>query len=447
MHRERLAWVVSLVVIAALAFRLPGSFAQREDDQAFLRTLSDIHRQVSVNYVDVVDEDRLRESAIAGMLFELDGYTEYVPPRLEKEFNRSMQGTFLGVGIFLNQLDNGPIEVVTPVDGSPAFLAGVQAGDVILKVNGIDIAGQRIPDVTSKIKGPAGTTVTLTLRRITGDTLDLTMPRAEYIVPSLKGFNRNADNTWNYLVPGQPKIAFVRITQFTGDTAKSLQPILAKLVGQNIDGLVLDLRGNPGGRLDQAIAIADIFIETGTIVTTRGRNRPEVVATASDADGALPKFPMAVLIDEGSASASEVLAGALADNRRAIVVGTRSFGKGSVQEVQPLPGKAGELKLTVAYYYLPSGRLVHRKKDATDWGVQPNIPVPVDPQVAAAVRQARTLSENFRKPSTLPAGPETRPTGPPDPPDTQLDQAVQTLRAMLMLSDKRGKGPATNPGR
>lgn len=443
MNRERLAWIASTVVISVLALQLPGSMAQRDDDYKFVRTVVDIHRQVTVNYVEPVKEEELRAAAINGMLATLDPFTLYVPPEDEKAFNQALEGSFEGVGIQLDQRENGPITVVTPIDGSPAAKAGVRAGDTIVKVNGEDVSGLKLQELISKVKGPAGTNVTLSLRRgdaANGQVVDLTMPRANYTIPTVKGYNRKADNSWNYYVLESPKIAYVRIAQFTPDTLQSLQPVLEGLVKDGTQGLVLDLRFNPGGLLEQAVDIADLFLDSGTIVTTRGRNRPERIEVAHR-DGTLPNFPMAVIVNEHSASASEVLAGALADNRRAVVVGTRSYGKGSVQEVIRLDGKSGELKLTVAYYYLPSGRLVHRKKDSTAWGVDPSIPVPVDEQTQVAVWESRLASDNWHPPTgvatTVPA-PTTQIV------DTQLQQAINTVVALTMMNEKNA---TTQPSR
>lgn len=438
--------MVSTAVIALLALYLPGAFAQRDDDYAFVRTLVDIHRQVSVNYVDPVDQTKLRDGALQGMLSTLDPYTVYVPPADQKAFDESMDGSFEGVGIQLNQLDNGEIEVATPVDGSPAHKAGVQAGDVLLKVNGQVIGKTKIEDLTPKVRGPAGSTVTLTLRHLTGEVVDLSMQRMQYILPTIKGFDRNADNTWNYWTnhgdAKAPKIAYVRITQFTGDTFPTLDPVLHQLARDGMQGLIIDLRNNPGGLLDQAERVANLFLPKGaTIVSTKGRNRPES-KTLANGENALPEFPIAVIVNERSASASEVLAGALSDNKRAVIVGTRSFGKGSVQEVVHLDGNAGELKITVAHYYLPSGRCVHRLKDATIWGVDPQIPVPVDEATEIAVWDARLDTENFRRPVVAtPPKPATTPTSQPAPApkDTQLEQAVTTLNAVIVLGDRAEK--------
>jgi carboxyl-terminal processing protease len=335
--------------------------------------------------------------------------------------------------VFLSRLDDGRFEVVTPIDASPAAQAGVQAGDIVERVDGREVRGLSLTELTGLIRGPAGSRVTLTLLRGGSDRVELSMPRAEYIVPTVKGFDRTADNNWNYFISRDPNVGYCRITQFTDDTLKSFQAALQQMLDGGMNGLVIDLRNNPGGRLEAAIAIADLFLEEGAIVTTKGRNRPESVARASAEDGVLPRFPVVVLLDETSASASEVLAGALADHGRATVVGMRSFGKGSVQEIVRLAGGGGELKITTAYYYLPSGRLVHRRKDAQDWGVDPHLRIPVEESAKAAVREARQRSENFRRPSS-----GTVPT--PEPVDRQLEEAVVTLRALLLMS---GGAPGT----
>ncbi len=442
MNRERFAWIASLALICMLAFHLPGSLAQRDDEYSFVRTLVDIHRQVTNNYVDEVDEQKLREAAINGLLSQLDPYSVYIPPAEQERFDRMLDGSFKGVGIQLDQLDDGTIEVVSPIDGSPAFHAGVMAGDVILKVNGQPIQGERLEDVIKRITGDEGTEVTLTVRHATGEVVDLTMQRQEIRVPTVKGYARNADNTWDYFVSDEPKIAYLRITQFTTDTRDHLRATLETLLERQMQGLILDLRFNPGGRLDQAVQIIDDFLPSGVIVSTRGRNRPEDVREATVPD-TLPAFPMIVLVNEHSASAAEIVAGSLMDNRRALVIGERTWGKGSVQEVIPLDGNNGELKLTVAYYYLPSGRLVHRKKDATDWGVEPQIIIPMTDEEEIAVMRERQRQELFKRPVAKEA--VTRPaTGPATQAvvDRQLQQAVTTMIGLIVLQSE----PQT-PGR
>jgi carboxyl-terminal processing protease len=439
MNRERFAWIVSIGLIAIFAFQIPGSLAQRDDDYSFVRTLVEIHRQVATNYVDPVDETKLRDGAIEGMLAQLDPFTVYIPPLQQEGFDRMLEGSFKGVGIQLNQADDGKVEVVTPIDGSPAFKAGVQAGDIILKVNGESIEGVRLPDVIKKVGGPLGSEVRLTVRHLTGQEVELKMTREEIVVPTVKGFARKQDNTWDYYVCENPKIAYLRITQFTPDTYEKLRPAIEGTLADGMKGLILDLRFNPGGRLDQAVQIINMLVEKGTILSTKGRNRPEHVEMANG-ENTLPNFPMVVLVNEHSASASEIVAGSLMDNHRAVVVGERTYGKGSVQEVIPLDNKGGELKMTVAYYYLPSGRLVHRKKDATDWGVQPQILVKMTPEQEEQVLRDRYEQELFRKPVVKATTQATTTSPATQPTDGQLQAAVNTLIAWVVFEGER-KGP------
>lgn len=451
MNRERFTWTLSVVLLALLALQLPGSFAERDDDYEFVRTLVDIHRQVVTNYVEPVDQAKLRQAAIGGMLGELDPFTMYVPADKQEQFDQMLEGSFKGVGIQLNQLEDGRIEVVTPIDGSPAVEAGILAGDIILKVNGESIGGLRLPDVVEKIKGPLGSPVTLQVRHVTGETQDLTMTRQEVVVPTLKGYGRNADNSWDYWVMEDPKIGYVRITQFTEDTADKTRQVITELLESGMKGLVLDLRFNPGGRLEEAVRMIDLFIREGKIVTTKGRNRPEETKYAHP-EGTLPRFPMIVLVNEHSASAAEIVAGSLMDNNRALVIGQRTYGKGSVQELIPLDGKSGELKLTVAYWYLPSGKLVHRRKDAQQWGVEPQIIIPVDAAGEKRILQDRYEQELRRRPAVKST---TRPATQPatQPVDPQLQQAVTTMVGLIVLNQERPTvsdsttAPASQPAR
>jgi carboxyl-terminal processing protease len=448
MNREKFAWLLSIVLIAMLALHLPGSFARRDDDYNFVRTLIDIHREVSANYVEPVDEDKLSQGAIDGMLGTLDPFTVYVPPGKKDDFDRLLEGSFKGVGIQLDQSENGDIEVVTPIDGSPAFKAGVLAGDKILKVNGEDLRNTRLEDVIKKITGPIGSEVKLTLQHPDGQIVELTMTRQEVVVPTVKGYQRKADNSWDYYVVKDPKIAYIRITQFTSDTFDKLKAALDPLVQDGMKGLILDLRFNPGGRLDQAKDVVNLFVKEGVIVTTRGRNRAEEI-TRAEPDKALPDFPMVVLVNEHSASASEIVSGSLMDNHRALVIGTRTYGKGSVQELIPLEG-GGELKMTVAYYYLPSGRLVHRKKGATDWGVEPQIVVPMDEQAEKHVLEDHYEQELFHRPlskqTTRPAPGTTQAAAPAtQPTDPQLEAAISTMIGHEILSGHVDAPPAAIP--
>lgn len=441
MYRERIAWVfctVAVVILAAQITAVSSTPVARDDDYAFVRTLVDLQRQISGNYVKPVDPEKLRAAAINGMLEELDPFTVYVPASKQEDFDRLLEGTFKGVGVQLNQLDNGDIEVVTPVDGSPAFKAGVMAGDVILKVNDQSVAGLRMSEAIKQIAGPLGSEVKLTVRRATGETLDLSMTREEIVIPTVRGWARNPDNTWDWYVRDDPRIAYLRVTQFTPETYDAAKAALEQLLRENVGGVVMDLRFNPGGRLDQALKLIDLLLESGTMLSTKGSHRPEQFAYAR-AEDTLPRFPLIVLVNEHSASASEIVAGSLMDNRRALVVGQRTYGKGSVQEVVPLEQDGGELKMTVAYYYLPSGRRVHREKDATDWGVEPNIVVEMDEQAQIKLQRERFEAELFRRPTTKPT---SQPSG-EESLDPQLQRAVDTMTALLVLGDRSQLGAAT----
>ncbi|HWE04735.1 MAG TPA: S41 family peptidase [Tepidisphaeraceae bacterium] len=431
MNREKFAWLLSTVLIALLAFQIPGAGGHRDDDYSFVRTLIDIHRQIDANYVEPVDNQKLQEAAIDGMLGQLDPFTNYVPPANQEQFDDMLEGSFRGVGIQLDVQPDGKVEVVTPIDNSPAARAGVQAGDIIEKVNGDPIANLKLADVIKKVKGPLGTPVMLTVRHVNGNAEDLTMNREDIIVRTIKGYRRRADakpadaDPWDYWVSKDPRIGYVRITQFTADTFDSLKKVMTKLIAEHMQGLILDVRFDPGGRLDQAKEVVNLFVSNGVIVSVKGRSRPQEITRAKPGE-ALPDFPMVVLANEHSASASEIVAGSLKDNKRALIVGVRTYGKGSVQELIPLEGKNGELKLTVAYYYLPSGRLVHKKKDSTDWGVDPQLAVPMDPEQEKKLILEQSASDVMHSSATHPS---TQPAFVDPQLNAGLDALIQDIRS------------------
>ncbi|HEX4055357.1 MAG TPA: S41 family peptidase [Tepidisphaeraceae bacterium] len=449
MKRERLAWLVSIILLAILAFQLPGTLGQRDDEYAWMRTLVEIHRQILDNYVDPVDDAQLKQKAIEGMLSALDDpYTVYVPHDNEAEFDKELGGTFSGVGISLRQI-GGKMVISSPIDGGPADRAGMDAGDIIIKVDGKSIAGLAIDEVVKRVSGPLGSAVTLTVDR-EGKDLDFTLHRQQIVLPTVKGHDRNGNDSWNYFVSQNPKIAYVRISQFDENTFDELKNVLigsngrSGLMAAGMQGLILDLRFNPGGQLQQAINVVNLFIKDGVIVTTRGRNSPEEIDRANPQATTLPYFPMIVLVNDNSASAAEIVAGSLKDNHRALVLGQRTFGKGSVQRVIQLGGDDGTLKLTIAHWYLPSGRLVSRKKDSKDWGVDPQIVVPVDEQVEAGIEDLMERQEAIRyhPATTMPA---TQPTT--EPTDPQYQQALTTIVGLVILDTNKHATtqPATMP--
>jgi carboxyl-terminal processing protease len=442
MNRERAAWLISVVLLAILAFQLPGSWAQRSDDYDWVRTLVEVHRQVLDNYVEPVNDQDLKEKAIEGMLGDLDPFSNYFPPEKESQFEELIEGKFNGVGITLDKEDD-KILVLSPLEGSPADRAGIEAGDVIIKVDGQSTENWALDDVVKHVTGAAGTKVTLTIDR-NGKDIDFTLIREEIILPTVVGYDREKDDAWNYWVSQDPKIGYVRLTQFDSNTFDTLKNVLEGvppapgsegkpgLMQGGLKGLILDLRFNPGGQLDQAIKVVNMFVKDGVIVTTKGRNRPEHINRA-DGTATLTDFPIIVLVNDHSASASEIVSGSLKDNHRALVIGQRTFGKGSVQEVMPLDG-GGELKLTVAYYYLPSGRLVHKKKGATDWGVEPQIIVPVDEDGELKIREQMLRRDTIRRPTTGPTSAAATTMPSTQPVDPQLQQALNTMIGLIFLN-------------
>jgi carboxyl-terminal processing protease len=438
MNRERFAWTASVVLLVVLAFQIPGTLAQRDDDYAFVRTLVDIHRRVVDNYVDTVDETKLNQGAIDGMLEQLDPFSVYVPPAREEDFDRMLNGTFKGVGIRLDQHPDGTIEIVTPVDGSPAAKAGIQPGDILIAVDDHVLDKIRLIDLIKMIGGKIGTQVKLTVRHFDGKIASYILTREEVREPNVKGYQRNADNSWDFYICDDPKVAYVQLKQFTGDSYSELRTVFEQLIASGMRGMILDLRFNPGGQLDQAEHIINMLIPKGEVIlTTRGRARPEH-KEISDGENVLPNFPMIIIVNEHSASAAEIVSGSLMDNKRAVVLGERTYGKGSVQEVIPLDEQGGELKLTVAHYYLPSGRLVHRMPGAKDWGVQPQIYVPMDAATQEKVLLERDQQEVFRtpltksvtRPSTAVAA--SQPTAQPMD-DVQLQAAINTMLGVLVF--------------
>lgn len=330
-------------------------------------------------YIEPVDQQRLVEAAMGGMTSGLDPYSEFIPASNFSAFNDTFQQEFAGVGILVEQPVRGqPARVITPLVGSPALEAGVLPGDEIVGVAGEDVSSLDIGEVTERIRGPIGTEVLILMRRTVADVperIEIRLKRRSIQVESVVGDHRADDNGWVHRVRDQPRIAYLRVTTFGEKTASELRQVLADAAGK-IDGLILDVRGNSGGLLNSAVEICDAFIDNGKIVSIRKRGgvvEAEFVATPSVALAA--EIPMVVLIDGNSASASEIVAACLQDHRRATVVGTRSFGKGTVQSVLLLEAGRSALKLTTARYYRPSGLNIHRLADSEeddDWGVRPD---------------------------------------------------------------------------
>jgi carboxyl-terminal processing protease len=355
----------------------PGAAVSREDQYfELMRVLADSFEQVERNYVKEIDRRKLVEAALKGMLEELDPYSNYISPEDLARFNQQVEQEFGGIGI---QVTIDPstrrLTVTSPLPGTPAYKAGVRAGDTIMEINGKTTEKMTIDDAVKIRKGKPGDEVSLGVLHAGGSMVEqLKMERAIIHVPTVQGDTYKSDDTWNFMLDPEKKIGYVRLSAFSRNTARELKEALNDLTSQGMKGLILDLRYNPGGLLNIAIEIADMFLEEGKIVSTKGRNTEERVAYARK-PGTYSGFPIAVLVNRYSASASEIVSAALQDHKRAVVVGERTWGKGSVQNVIELESGKSALKLTTASYHRPSGKNIHRfpdYKESDVWGVMPD---------------------------------------------------------------------------
>lgn len=341
----------------SLLVHSPAAFS---DDQATFKSLdlfSKVFEQVRENYVEEVSEEELIEAAIQGMLRSLDPHSSYLAAKDYDAMRTDTRGEFGGLGIEVT-MENGFVKVVTPIDDTPAYRAGLQAGDYITHLDGESVQGMSLDEAVERMRGAVGEDIILGIAREGTDPFEVTVTRDKIKIRSVR-----------YRVEGG-NVGYIRVSRFNEQTQSGLDRAIRRLNEEAEDGIVgyvLDLRNNPGGLLDQAISVSDTFLERGLVVSTRGRedaNAQDFRARPGDSTDGLP---LVVLINAGSASASEIVAGALQDHGRAIVVGTPSFGKGSVQTIIPLPQQNAGLKLTTQRYYTPSGRSIQAK------GIVPDI--------------------------------------------------------------------------
>lgn len=367
------ATLVTANLVAVLLVYAPAGLARRGEsvfDQ--LDLLVDIRHEIVRNYVEEPDEREMIESAVRAMVDSLkDRYTIFLTPEELEPFDKQIRGSFSGIGAEIDIHENR-LRIVSPLEESPAWQAGVMAGDMVLEIEGESTEGIKITEAVKKLTGPEGTQVTIKVRHESGEEAMITITRAQINVRTVKGLLRGVDQHWDYMLDPVNRIGYIRMTQFTGSTADDVREALDQLLAQKVEGLILDLRFNPGGLLESAVAVSDMFLDEGKrIVSVKGRRVMERVESATQ-EGTIAPVPMVVLANEASASASEIVTGALSDNGRAKFVGTRTFGKGSVQQVKMLESGQGALKITNAYYYLPNGRNIHRREDDEVWGVDPD---------------------------------------------------------------------------
>lgn len=359
-------------------------------DRAAMQKL--LSRLQAVNVQTVVLPDEVLVSEFAdGAFSELDPFTAVIWPSEVEEFNKSTQGEFSGVGIQIQSDPDGSLKVVSPLEDSPAFRARIRAGDVITHIDGKNAKGITTSQAVKIITGPPGTHVTLTIRSPDGSSREITLKRQTIKVASLKGWLHLPGGGWEYLVDPENRIGYLRLTNFSKETSRELQRALEDLNAAGAKGVVLDLRYNPGGLLAAAADVSDAFLRDGAIVSTRSdrpddTNQPVLTARRQSSD---TDVPLVVLVNQYSASASEIVSGALKDRKRAVIVGERTFGKGSVQMLFPLASRSAYLKLTTSHYYLPSGRCIHREESSTVWGVDPDVLVEMTPEQMRAAIDAR----------------------------------------------------------
>ena len=364
----KLLTILSLL-FSIFFFTLPSaSFAdisqeQREATYRQLEAFANVLSILQENYLEEIDADTTIEGAISGMLLSLDPHSSYLTAEDFDELQEETRGNFSGVGIELTVRDR-ILTIISPIAGTPADKAGLMAKDLIVKINGKATKNMPSMEAVKLLRGPKGSEVTVSIYRDGWEELqEFTIVRDIIPLHSVRGF---------ILEPG---FAYIRVTTFQEQTTKDLKAMLGKLDTESpLKGLVLDLRNNPGGLLDQAIAVSDTFLEEGLVVYTKGRIPEQNMTFQAHANNGKHNFPLVILVNEGSASASEIVAGAIQDHKRGVIVGTTTFGKGSVQTILPMPGGSG-LRLTTARYYTPDGRSIQ----AT--GIVPDVEVPFIPFV------------------------------------------------------------------
>jgi carboxyl-terminal processing protease len=355
MRYSRLAVVTAAFLVA---FGLPAASQNNTNSDTYdqLRLFGDVFEKVRADYVEEVTDQQLVENAINGMLAALDPHSSYMNAKSFDEMQVQTRGEFGGLGIEVT-MENGLVKVVSPIDDTPAARAGIQPGDFIIELDGQPVMGLSLSEAVDKMRGPVDSEIKLTIQRGDKDPFDVSLTRAVVKIQSVRSHLEGND------------IAYLRITSFSEQTDTGLEAQFKKLkdqAGGKLAGIVLDLRNNPGGLLDQAVAVSDDFLDKGEIVSTRGRHAEDAQRYNARPGDIADGLPMVVLINGGSASASEIVAGALQDHHRAIMLGTKSFGKGSVQTIIPVPGH-GAIRLTTARYFTPSGRSIQAL------GIEPDI--------------------------------------------------------------------------
>lgn len=436
----------NLLLIASAIVLSLASYTTH-DHNRYSSILTELMSVVETNYVEPVNRRELFENAMNGMIGRLDPYSSYIPPEEYLAFRESIEQKFGGIGILVEiNPETKRLTVMSPLFGTPAHEAGIKSGDTILSIDGQDTDGMDLRDAVSVMRGDPDTKVTLSVLHL-GDEepIELTLKRTIIRTETVLGDKRIPGAKWDYHLQEDPRIALLRVSSFGDETADEIRAALTTPDGQPQDfqAIILDLRGNPGGTLVSAVDICDMFIDSGVIVTTRGRDGEVRAAYNATKDLLIPKdIPMVVLVNHYSASASEIVAACLQDHGRATVIGERTWGKGTVQNVIDLEGGKSAVRLTTSSYWRPSDRNIHRTESAKDsdtWGVMPNEGYEVkltDEELAKIIemRSAKDLYRPYAKPPETTSPPTTE-----DSPEVPMDGAKPMEDGQPMLDEQ----PAT----
>jgi carboxyl-terminal processing protease len=416
-----------LIILGVLPNNTLNAQSNRQETYKQLNLFGDVFQRVQEQYVEEVTDKELIESAISGMLQSLDPHSSYLSVESYEDMQVKTKGTFGGLGIEIT-MEDGFVKVVSPIDDTPAALAGMQSGDLIIAVNGESLRGLSINEAVSQLRGPIGSKIKITVVRNEEEPFELEIKRDIIKITSVK---HNVINN----------VGYIRLTTFSETTTEGLEIAVEKIqkeIGDNFLGLILDLRNNPGGLLNQSISVSDAFLNQGEIVSTKGRKKDDASRVFAKKGDIINGKPLVVLINSGSASASEIVAGALKDHSRAIIIGTRSFGKGSVQSIIPLAGN-GAMRLTTARYYTPSGISIQAK------GIQPDI------IVEAGITEANKDKKKNRREENLRGALDNKNTKSkdenPEPKikltvtekliqDNQVSRAIDLIRGISLFSNK-----------
>jgi len=446
MSKHALTWVVIFGVIAMMFVQLPQMAARQDAVLNTYRALVEVDALAKQHYVEPIEDDRLVEGAIRGMMLALDPYSGYIAQRDLAAFERRTHGDYIGVGVEVG-IDAGQLTVIAPIDGSPAAVAGIMAGDVILAIDDRDLDGLSVFDAEEMLAGQAGTNVRLRVQHTNqNEPTELKVLRGPVVIGAVRGFGRNGDGGWGYMIDPVHRIGYVRVSSFHDNTMREFDAALEELRGQQVRGLIIDLRFNPGGLLHQAVAMVDRFIVSGLIVSTVTRRRA-VEEYAATEQGTIAGLPLAVLVNGASASSAEIVAGSLQDHGRAVIVGERTFGKGSVQHLIHLTNDKAAVMLTGALYRLPNGRIIHRgpRDGPTEsWGVMPDIEVPLSKEETRTIQSARkTVDASPAHGPESSAGDQAAAlANMPPAPSPQILRDRQLAAALSSLSERVDSQPA-----